>query len=306
MKTVDSSLNDYLNSIIDAGGVDEMMYCELFTLTATNGDVLRFTDFDGDVTIGGNTYSGTGNIVPERGPTKTSVGFDVDEMTLDFLIGEDESANIPIVLNGLTLQQLVTCRFLDKAEVLVTRLFWGGTPGLIPPWAPVHKFGGTIAKATENTRTKVAFDVQSHMQKLQRQIPQTVMQPSCGYSHYGDERCGVSMAAFQVACVIAGGGSSVLLKAAALGVHQPDEYFDKGFVIFTSGQNKGLAQAVKQSTQADGLILVAPMIFTPQIGDTFYAVPGCDLTQGAGGCAKFSNLARYGGYPFVPAPEAAI
>jgi hypothetical protein len=31
-------------------------------------------------------------------------------------------------------------------------------------------------------------------------------------------------------------------------------------VIFTSGQNKGLAQAIKMSTQADGLILAAPLI----------------------------------------------
>lgn len=305
MKTVDSALNDLLNSVID-GDVDELDYCELFTLTATCGDVLRFTDFDNDLVVAGNTYIGSGLIIPERGSTKTAVGFDVDEMILDFLIGDDDTGNVPVVLNGLTMQQLVTSSFLDKAEILVTRLFWNtGQVGIVPSWAPVHKFGGTISKTPENTRPKISFDVQSHMQKLQRQIPQTVMQPACGVVHYGAE-CGVVQASFDVACVVASGSNAVLLKASALGTHQPDIYFDKGFVTFTSGKNKGLSQAIKQSTQADGLILCAPMIFTPQIGDTFTATPGCDHSRGANGCAKFSNLARFPGFPYVPAPETAI
>lgn len=289
------------------GDVDELNFCELYTITATNGDVLRFTDWDADLVVGGNTYLGSGLIIPKRGGTKGAVGFAVDETTLDFLVGEsdDPTAATPILLNGLTLQQLTTAGFLDKAEVLITRLFWP-TPGVVPSWAPIHKFGGTISKPTENTRNLVAFDVQSHMQKLNRPVPQTIMQPSCPFFHYGDERCGVVKTAYDVACVVAAGTLSILLKAAALGTNQADSYFDKGLVTWTSGKNKGLSMSIKKSTQVDGIFLDAPMIFTPQIGDAFIAAPGCSRKDDATGCVKFSNSAKFGGYKFVPAPESAI
>lgn len=38
----------------------------------------------------------------------------------------------------------------------------------------------------------------------------------------------------------------------------------------------------------------------------FTAYPGCDKTNGSGGCAKFANTARFKGFPFVPVPETAV
>jgi hypothetical protein len=43
----------------------------------------------------------------------------------------------------------------------------------------------------------------------------------------------------------------------------------------------------------------------PNTGDTFTAYPGCDKTQNT--CtSKFNNLVNFGGFPYVPVPEAAI
>ena len=45
-----------------------------------------------------------------------------------------------------------------------------------------------------------------------------------------------------------------------------------------------------------------PLPNVPAVGDTFSVFPGCDKTKTT--CAgKFSNIARFRGFPFVPVPE---
>jgi hypothetical protein len=48
-----------------------------------------------------------------------------------------------------------------------------------------------------------------------------------------------------------------------------------------------------------------PLQSTPTPGDTFTVYQGCDHTPGT--CAsKFSNLANFRGFPYVPPPQMAI
>jgi uncharacterized phage protein (TIGR02218 family) len=300
MKTADASLKAFLQSVISLNR-DELAFCELFTITLGTGDVLRYTDWDSDVTIGGNTFLGSGQIVPRRGQTKIKVGCDVDDMELDFLVGTDDQGGVPIALRGMTMQRLASDGWLDKAAVLVQRLFWE-TPGVIPPWSPIWKFSGSVARPSEITRTLVGLDVQSGLQKLQRQVPATIIEPGCPYTLF-DARCGVSRSAFAVACTVGAGSTAVLLKAAAL--TQAERWFDGGYVTFTSGANQGMSASIRSYATSVGIALDAPLLQPPAVGDTFVAYPGCPGTSDA--CAsKFANSGRYGGWPFVPVPETAI
>ena len=50
---------------------------------------------------------------------------------------------------------------------------------------------------------------------------------------------------------------------------------------------------------------MAPLPNPPSPGDGFQAYPGCDLSMAA--CAaKFANLPRFRGQPFIPAPSTGL
>jgi hypothetical protein len=307
MKTADATLITYLQQCIDLG-MDELPYCELFTLTLTTGDVLTYTDFDADVLIGGTRFVGTGLVIPKRGNLKSQVGTEVDEMQLDFLLGQDDNGNWANVLRGMTMQMLAAAGWLDQATVLVQRLFWEvatgtGAPLLVyPPWGPVWKFSGLVSKPGEISRMLVSLDVLAWTQRLQRQVPNTVMQPGCPYQVF-DARCGVNPATYAVNCVAGAGSTPVLLQAPQL--TQADGWFDNGYLVFTSGANQGLAASIKGYALANGIQLDVPLLAGIAAGDQFTAYPGCDYTS-ATCAAKFNNAGRYAGWDFVPTPETAF
>jgi hypothetical protein len=83
-----------------------------------------------------------------------------------------------------------------------------------------------------------------------------------------------------------------------------DGFYDNGQIVFTSGANSGLTKAVK-SYSGQQFFFNSPLPLATNVGDTFIAYPGCDKTQ-ATCTAKFNNLANFGGFPYVPAPETAI
>jgi uncharacterized phage protein (TIGR02218 family) len=305
MKTVDASLQAYLQQCIDLG-LDELPYCELYTLTLASGDVLNYTDFDASLIVNGTTYLGTGLVIPDRGNISSKVGTEVEEMELHFHLGQDDNGNFAAVLRGMTMHMLAAAGWLAQAQVTVSRLFWSQPPegaiALMPPWAPVLKFSGKIQKATEILRTICSFDCAAWTQLLQRNVPQTIMSPGCPYK-VGDARCGVTLATYAVNCVAGAGCTQTQLVAAQL--TQADEYFSNGFLVFTSGANQGIAASIKYSTLAAGLRLDGPLPAAVAAGDTFIAYPGCDNT--AATCAsKFNNAGNFSGQPYVPAPEIAF
>ncbi len=300
MKQSDASLVTFLQECIDLG-IDELPFCDFFTLTLTTGDVLTYTDFDADVVIGGTRFLGCGLVIPQRGNIKSAVGTDVDEMQLNFLLGTDDDGNFFSVLRGMTMQMLAAAGWLDQATILVQRLFWEET-GVLPPWGPVWKFSGFVSKPSEIARQLVTLDCVSWLERLQRQVPNTIMGPGCPYQVF-DARCGLNPATQGVACVAGAGSTPMLLQAPQL--TQADQWFDNGYVVFTSGANKGLAASIRTYALANGIQLDVPLIAALATGDTFTAYPGCDYTQAT--CqAKFANQAKFGGWPYVPTPETAI
>jgi len=79
----------------------------------------------------------------------------------------------------------------------------------------------------------------------------------------------------------------------------PDHFFDKGTITFTSGANAGLSRAVQSYLNASGAMTLAfPLPNAPANGDAFNAVRGCLLTMAD--CTAQGNLLHFRGQPFTP------
>lgn len=77
-----------------------------------------------------------------------------------------------------------------------------------------------------------------------------------------------------------------------------------GTIYFESGASTGQYRQIKAAS-GGGFYLANPLDTTPTAGDNFAYWPGCDKTQGPGGCGGFSNTANFKGYPFIPPAQTA-
>ncbi len=82
-------------------------------------------------------------------------------------------------------------------------------------------------------------------------------------------------------------------------------YFEFGLIEYRSGDNLGrFSTIVRYNDQGDEFTLAEAPPFEVQVGDTFYATPGCQKTQAA--CQSFNNYANFQGAPFVRGSSGAV
>ena len=138
------------------------------------------------------------------------------------------------------------------------------------------------------------------------QSPRNVYSPSCGRVLY-DTGCGVSRSANTTTGTVTSGSSgtfSTSLTAAAA------DFYDLGVITFTSGSNSGVTRSIKTQAAGGNITVVPALPATPLAGDAFTIYPGCDKSQGTGGCGKFYSttnvLLHHRGFPYVPPPETSL
>lgn len=169
------------------------------------------------------------------------------------------------------------------------------------PTGTIIKFVGRVAQV-DCGRSIATFTVNSHLELLNQNMPRNLWQQSCVNTLF-DTSCTLSVASFAVAGTALTGSASNSLNAM---IAQATGYFDLGVITFTSGVNNGISRTVKQYIEGSpGTIsLIAPFPNAPAAGDTFNAFPGCNKLQPT--CQnKFSNLANFRGFPYVPENETA-
>jgi uncharacterized phage protein (TIGR02218 family) len=268
----------------------EFKMADLYTITLTAGSVLRYTTWDSTLVVLGNTFL-TGPPSFERTAIEEKVGMDVSTIELTI------EASTSDLENGVPMLQAVGLGFFDGAAFKIERLFMDSTGVQI---GTVIRFSGFIGPVNELSRSYAKIDVEAGTKLLQMQLPAVILQPGCTNTLF-DARCGLVKASFaEVNAVQAGSTVNKLLSLSA----KIDGYYDNGQIAFTSGANAGLVKAVK-SYAGQFFVFNSPLPFVPNAGDAFIAYPGCDKTQAT--CTnKFSNLANFEGFPYVPAPETAI
>jgi uncharacterized phage protein (TIGR02218 family) len=268
----------------------EIRMADLYTITLKSGTVLRYTTWDSNLIVLGNSFL-TGPPHIARSAIEEKLGMDV--ATLEITI----QASLTNTLNGVPILQAIGQGLFDGAAFRIDRLFMDSNSTQI---GTVVRFSGFIGQVEELTRSTAKITVNAATAYLSMQLPSIILQPGCTNTLF-DPRCGLSKASFANNLTVQAGSSvNKLITASA----QPDTYFDNGQLVFTSGANNGLVKAVRQYF-AGTIYFNSPLPFAPNVGDAFTAYPGCDKTQAT--CAgKFTNLANFEGFPYVPAPETAI
>jgi len=290
---------------------NEFVVADLYTFTLVDGEALRWTSFDVDVTANGNSFSSGARSGPffDRKDNKAKahwkLGVEVDTLTFDVVPGD-------ALVNELPFLEACLLGAFDGAELQLERAF-------LPPIAPgapvplaasagtVILFVGRVAEV-DLGRSLATFTVNSHLELLNLQLPRNLFQSGCVNALY-DDACGVSRASYQVSATVSSWQPDAGVIATAYHA-SPGSWFDQGSITFTSGPNEGFARTVKTSS-TDGasftnITTTQPFPFDPEVGDAFLLLPGCDKSLGPGGCPKFNNAARFKGFPFVPVPETAV
>jgi uncharacterized phage protein (TIGR02218 family) len=268
----------------------QLLMADLYTFTLAGGFVARYTGADTDLTVGGNLFSGSGPLI-SRSKILSKAGLEVQ--TMDMTVGADSS----MLLNGKPWLQAARSGDLDGCRVLVERSFmatWGDTTS-----GKLWAFSGNVSDV-EVTRAEIQIKVRSDLEKLNLQWPRNMYQPGCLHTLY-DSGCTLSKASFGTASSVAAGSGVIQINC---GLAQSAGYFSLGTITFTSGVNSGITRTIKQYTP--GVITLALPLTQPcGLGDTFTAYAGCDKQQST--CSgKFSNLANFRGYPYIPVPETVL
>lgn len=284
MKTASAALIALLNA-------QQFYMADLYVITLQNGTVLRYTSADGDLVYGGNTFSSVGPQLV-RGSTKTMIGVQVDTLDVDFLV------NSGVLINSTPIAQFATQGGFDGARLALWRTFmplssWGDTSAGV-----LIMFVGRVADV-ECSRNGVKLSVNSDLELLNVMLPRNMYQAGCRHKLF-DAGCSLAKASYAVTSAAAGGSTRSVIGSA---LAQTAGYFDLGTITFTSGVNNGLSRTVK-SFASGSFTLSYPFPAAPAAADTFTAYPGCDKQQ-ATCTSKFSNLANFGGFPYIPAPETA-
>jgi uncharacterized phage protein (TIGR02218 family) len=268
----------------------EFRMADLYTITLKSGTVLRYTTWDSNLVVLGNTFL-TGP--PNIGRTSIEEKLGMDVSTIEITI----EASLSDVVNGTPILQAIGLGLWDGAAFRIDRLFMDSNGNQI---GTVVRFSGIVGPVDELTRSYVKFTVHAGTQFLTMQLPPIIMQPNCVHTLF-DAGCGLVKASFAEANTVQGG--STVNKLISLSA-KADGYYDNGQIVFTSGPNTGLTKAVKQYFTKN-FFFNSPLPFAPNAGDAFTAYPGDDKTQAT--CTnKFNNLANFGGFPYVPVPETAI
>lgn len=293
-------------ALLDSGAPFEQF--DLYTFTLQVGLVLRYANCPFDVITGGHTFicskSVGGIVIDEAGDSgprgRWTSGFDVGTWSVAVLPRSTD------LLGSLPWLSAIRAGLLDEATVRVDRAYvaaWPDPPSLtLVPAGTVNVFFGRIAEI-DFGRSSVQITMNDMRELLSTDMPRNVYSAQCRYALF-DVGCTLTKASFAVNATINGVAGNELLNTTATG--QADDYFSLGEILFTSGGNNGLRQMIRQSRQSGGqMSLIAPMPFTVMNGDTVTLFPGCDKTVST--CtAKFSNVANFGGEPWIPAAETAL
>lgn len=276
---------------------------DLIQITLLDGTVLRYCDFESDVTLSGITYSSAGPY-PIFSGFQQKIGTEVDECKVQLW------ALLTNLVESTAILEAIGQGLFDGADVVIQRVMMpnpndGSTARPIKfdtSAGGVTVFHGNISDIVEVDRTHAEFDVKSRKELLNIPFPYQTFQPSCRWPLYG-AGCNILASSFVVAGAVSGTPNPLLFNS---NLTNADGYFSEGTITFTSGVNNGLSRTVRLYAHASGQILLwLALPAAPAAADTFNIYPGCDHTFST--CVnKFANGINFGGEDMIPPAEVAI
>lgn len=292
MKNLPSGLLTFLQTTNVYGRAD------LIAITLANGQILRVTNCQVDISYGGNTYYASKYGAWQRGVVKMEASFSLaaNDMALTAMV----PSSVSFPGTTISLMQCVTAGLFDGASVTVYTAYWAATELPNTTRGVEIKFVGAILKFEQVGRSIVEFTVGDLLYLLNLKTPPKLIQASCRHT-FGDANCTFNLATVTVARTVASGSTTGAINLSSA---VTASVYALGFITFTSGQNNGLTIAIKSQPSTTQILLagVTPLPLT--IGDGFNMTQGCNKTQIR--CNQLSNIINFGGVPYVPSPEKAI
>lgn len=313
-----SALIDY----IDAN--ESALLVDLFTFALSGGGTLRFAGTqNGALTIPSANFPGsplnyaaTGNRTFAFGPRfgrttiERKIGTDATELDITVQAGPDDIATA-----GLTWQQAAVAGVFDGAQIELDRLVVpAGTSGYANTSLGAVTWFFGVSTDIDVGRDRVTFKVKSPLALMaNQQMPRRIFTSPCTHI-FGDAMCAYDRTAGKNAAgsstgigaqaIAAGSGSSQNVITLASGTVSAANY-TQGTCVGVTGANAGVQRTIISVGSTTAFGLARPFPFAVEVGDTFQLLPGCDHTLAS--CQnKFNNLARYGGFPYIPPPEDAF
>ncbi len=276
MKTVDPDLLNHL-------GQDVTTMTSCWKLTLTDGTVKAFTALDVDLTVEGVVYKSTSGFSSSGVPSSTDSSVnsvDIKSFIDDIDITEED------VLSGV----------YDKAKVEMFKINYKDTT-----MGKIIQMIGWIGDVSKEGDLFIA-EVRGRGQNLKQKLGE-LYSPTCR-ALLGDARCTVDMQNFKTLATVASVTSDLVFTVDSLG-GQVADYFKRGKVTFTSGDNNGRSFEIR--TNADGITL--ELMFSPTytiaVNDTIEVYPGCAKTLAE--CRdRYSNVVNFRGEPLIPTISSVV
>jgi uncharacterized phage protein (TIGR02218 family) len=273
MKTVSPALLAHLSS-------ETTTTATLWKLVRRDAVTMGFTDHDTDIAFDGLTYRA------ETGYTRTALVSDatlsVDNMDIEGLLATgaltaDDIRNGVYDWAELTVY-IVNYSDLTQGAVILRRGFLG-----------------------EFTLRNGVFvtELRGISQALSRNFIR-VYTADCT-ADLGDSRCRVDMSLHRETGTVSAVTSQRHSFTVSLTGSRPDEYFNGGLLVWTSGLNTGARQEVRTLT-GNAATLYLPSAEDIAVGDAFTIEAGCDKTITM--CKnRYNNIVNNRSFPFIPGAD---
>lgn len=269
---------------------------DCYTFWLVTGDILRYTDgqqpirFQPPEEPSPALYSAA-EVVISGMKMRSARGLEVDEQDCSF------SAKPSTTVQGMPLMVAFRYGVFDGGIVARDRVYMQdfGSPVL----GSIRLFAGRVSTIDPGGDTTAIMKVKSELIVLDQPMPRNKFQNSCK-NVWGDAGCTINKGDYAVTDTVDMGSTKqiIITNSATAGV------YDQGTITMETGVNVGQSRTIRRST-GTSLILTFPFDLDPNTGDQFKIYPGCNLTMDD--CVnKFSNLANFRGFPFVPPAETAL
>jgi uncharacterized phage protein (TIGR02218 family) len=253
----------------------------LCVITRTDGTVYRIAESDEPITVSGDTFSPVNGL--QISAVKHTNNGEMPSCQINAVHSTTNatfnSADLDIGLfDGATVQLYS----VDRNNL--TR------KGLL--------FTGAMAQISYDTNNRVVIDVKGPAVGARILMTQK-RTPMCRTDLFSP-LCQLVASSYDVAATVASVVNAFTFTVS--GLAQADGYFNQGVAITDNGVSFIIANWVN-STQTITAYLPCDRYLTVGLGLTLY--PGCDKTDGAGGCGKFSNWINFQGENHYSGPAAA-
>ena len=280
MKTLPAGMQEHLDS-----GATSLCWC--WRIIRSDGTILGFTDHDNGLAFDGTVYEAATGFTASD--VESSVGLGVDNLDVE-----------SVLRSGTLNEDDLAAGLYDGAEVEIYRVNWQDTT------QRVLMRSGHLGEVTRGSHSFRA-EIRGLAHELQ-QPKGRIYQFGCD-ADLGDSRCTVNLdsASFKGTGSVVTTDGSRLLTASGLDAFASD-WFSRGLLTWSSGENMGRKMEVKLHTVVEGVVTVELWQRMSQpifVADTFSVTAGCDK-QFATCRDKFVNGTSFRGFPHMPGNDFAV